>query len=189
MIRGLLRRLLLGAGPLKRTSDRLHAASRVLVLAAVLAAVPVGFAVAGTVAGVLHSTAQAQAAERTTRTATLLAPAPVASGTDGGDVLARAQWPGPHGRLTGQVLAPGGTPAGSTVVVWVDRAGRITTEPLQNSDIAVQSFTAGAVAALGLPSLVLLVHLLVVQLLDRARLRRWTAEWAAVGPLWARRIP
>lgn len=186
--RSLIRRLLLGAGPLKRTTDRLHALSRIVVLAALLAAVPVGCAVGGTVSGLLHATAQSQAAARTERTATLLADAPVASSADGGDVVARAQWLGPHGRtLSGRVLAPSGATAGSTVTVWVDRAGRITSEPMRSGDIAVQSFTAGLVAALGLPCLVLLLHLLAVQLLDRARFRRWSAEWATVEPLWAGR--
>lgn len=183
-----VRRLLLGAGPLKRTTDRLHALSRVVVLAAMLAAVPVGVAVAGRVAGVLHATAAVQTATRTERVATLLADAPVASGTDGGEVLAHGQWLGPSGRaVTGRVLASSGAVAGSTVTVWVDRAGRITEPPMRADDIAVQSFAAGTVAALGLPCLVLLLHLLAVQLLDRARLRRWTAEWSTVEPLWAGR--
>lgn len=188
MRRRLIRRLLLGAGPLKRTTDRLHALSRVVVLIAVLAAVPVGIVVAGTVSGMLHQTAQAQTAARTERTATLLTDAPVASGADGGDVLARAQWRGPQGQaMTGRVLAASGAPAGSSVPVWIDRSGQITSPPMNGGDIAVQSFTAGTVAALGLPCLVLLLHLLAVQLLDRVRLRRWTAEWATVEPLWAGR--
>lgn len=188
MNRHAIRWLLLGSGPLKRTTDRLHALSRVVVLLAVLAAVPVGLEVGTAVAVALHETAQAQAAARSARTATLLAAAPVAPSPDGGDVLAPAQWQGPHGRpVTGKVIAPSGDPAGSAVTVWLDRAGRLTTEPLRDSDIAVQSLTAGTVAALGLPTLVALMHLLVVHLLDRARLRRWAAEWASIEPLWADR--
>lgn len=188
MTRHAIRRLLLGSGPLKRTSDRLHALSRLVVLAALLAAAPVGLAVGGTVAGLLHGVAQTQAAERTERTATLLDDAPVASSADGGDVLARGQWQGPHGQpMTGLVLAPAGNSTGSTVPVWIDRAGRLISEPMRGSDIAVQSFTAGTVAALALLSIVLLLHLLAVHLLDRARLRRWTAEWSSVEPLWAGR--
>jgi hypothetical protein len=180
--------LLLGKGPLKRPTDRLHALSRVVVLAALLSAVPAGFTAGGAVAGLLHGVARTQAAERTERTATLVVGAPVASSADSGDVLARGQWLGPGGQLlTGGVLAPAGTAAGRTVPVWIDHAGRITSEPLRDGDIAVQSFTAGTVAALGLPCLVLLLHLLVVQLLDRVRLRRWTAEWTSVEPLWAGR--
>jgi hypothetical protein len=183
-----LRRLLLGAGPLKRTTDRLHALSRVLVLLAVLAAVPAGVAVGAAVAGALHGTVHAQAATHIARTATLLTEAPVVSSPDGGDVLAPAQWRGPHGRLmTGEVSAPSGDPAGSAVTIWVDRAGRLTGAPLSDEDIAAQSITAGIVAALAVPVLVLLAHLGVVRLLDRARLRRWTAEWASVEPLWAGR--
>jgi hypothetical protein len=112
----------------------------------------------------------------------------VASSPGDGDVLAPAQWQGPHGRpMTGEVIAPSGDPAGSAVAVWVDDAGRLTTEPLRAGDIAVQSLTSGIVAALAVPGLALLLHLGVVLLLDRARLRRWTAEWASVEPLWAGR--
>lgn len=186
MSRHLVRRLLLGAGPLKRTTDRLHALSRVVVLAAALVAVPLGVAVDATVSSMLHQTAHAEAAARTTRTATLLTAAPEA--TDGGDVLARGQWPGPDGRtMTGRVFAPSGASAGSTVTVWVDHTGRLTTEPVRDGDIAVQSITSGIVAGLCLLCLVLLLHLLVVHLLDRTRLRRWGVEWASIEPLWAGR--
>lgn len=158
MSRHLAHRFLLGTGPLKRTTDRLHV------------------------------TAHAQAATRMQRTATLLSDAPAASGPDGGGVLTRAEWPGPHGRvMTGDVIAPNGDPTGSAVTIWVDRAGRITTEPLRAEDIAMQSSLLGFLAALALPALLLLLHLLVVWLLDRARSRRWAAEWATVEPLWAGR--
>lgn len=183
-----VRRLLLGAGPLKRTTDRLHALSRVVLLVAVLAAVPVGAAVGAAVSGALHATAHAQSVVRAARTATLLADAPGTSSPDGGGVLAPARWSGPHGRpMTGEVIAPSGDPAGSAVTVWVDRAGRITTEPLREGDIAVQASTAGVVAALALPVVVLLLHLGVVHLLDRTRLRQWSSEWESVEPLWAGR--
>lgn len=188
MSRHLAHRFLLGAGPLKRTTDRLHALSRVVVLVAVLAAVPLGSAVGAGVADGLHATAHAQAAARVQRTATLLSDAPAASSPDGGGVLTRAEWPGPHGRvMTGQVMAPSGDPTGSAVTIWVDRAGRITTEPLRAEDIAMQSSLVGLLAALALPALLVVLHLLVVRLLDRARSRRWAAEWATVEPLWAGR--
>jgi hypothetical protein len=86
------------------------------------------------------------------------------------------------------VLAPSGTRAGGTVRVWTDSRGRITTPPLREEDIPAQAVVAGVIAALALPILAALGHLAAVELLDRARLRRWTAEWASVEPLWAGRI-
>jgi hypothetical protein len=186
MSRRLRRRLLLGRGPLTRATDRLHGLSRLVVLAAALAAVPVGIAVALTVTSALHRTADAEAAARSTRTATLLADAPVTTGPEDGDVLATAQWARPHGGLvTGSVLAPSGAAAGSTVTVWVDRAGRLTLPPLGDRDITAESLAAGVLAALGLPLVAVLAHLLAVSLIDGARLRRWAAEWLSVEPLWA----
>jgi hypothetical protein len=181
--------LLLGGGPLRRTTDRLHALSRIVVLAALLAAVPVGIVVGLALTSALHRTADAEAAARSARTATLLSDAGVATSPEDGDVLASAEWAGLHGRaVTGQVLAPGGAAAGSTVTVWLDRAGRITSPPLADRDIAAEGITAGVVAGLGLPVVAGLAHLLAVSLLDRARLRRWGAEWLTVEPLWAGRI-
>jgi hypothetical protein len=187
MSRHLGRRLLLGSGPLKRGSDRLHALSRLAVLGSVLAAVPVGILVGLLASSFLHGTARAQAAARTERTATLLAAAPVAS-PDGGDVVARAEWHGSGGQPDlGSVLAPSGAPAGTTVTVWLDARGRITTPPLRGEDITAQSVVAGALTAIALPTLVALLHLLVVHALDRGRLRRWAEEWASVEPQWAGR--
>jgi hypothetical protein len=177
--------LLLGAGPLKRTTDRLHALSRLVLLLSLLAALPLGVAADRAVSTALHRTADAQATGHARRTATLLADAPVATSPDDDLVFAPAAWTGSPGRIvTGRVLAPSGASLDSTVTVWVDSRGAITTPPLGSSDVTAESVLSGVLAALGLPLIVCLVHLLVVHLLDRARLRRWTAEWAAIEPLW-----
>lgn len=186
--RSLTRRLLLGSGPLKRTSDRLHALSRLGVFAAVLAAIPVAVVVGLAVASLMRATAAAQAAARTQHIATLLADAPAAASSDDGEVPATAGWTGPSGRfLTGTVLAPGGAAAGTRVTVWLDDRGQVTEPPLTDGDVTAEGATAGLLTAIALPTLAALVHLCVVHQLDRARLRRWTAEWASVEPLWAGR--
>jgi hypothetical protein len=188
--RHLARRLLLGSGPLKRRSDRLHALSRVGVLAAALAALPVAVVVGVATSSLLQGTAAAQAAARSERTATLLVGAPDGTSQEDGVVPAKAQWRDLDGRLrTGEVLAPMGAAAGSRVTIWLDPGGRFTTPPLRGEDITAESIAAGALAAVTLPTLVALVHLLVVNLLDRSRLRQWAHEWASVEPSWAGRAP
>ena len=77
--------------------------------------------------------ARAQAAGRHSARAVLLEPArpPAGTGPSGGVDQARtpARWqgPGPAPR-TGEVLAALGSPAGSTVTVWLDASGKLTAE-------------------------------------------------------------
>lgn len=186
--RQLARQLFLGTGPLKRTTDRLHGLSRLLVVLALLAALPFGIGVGRSVASALHRSADAQAATLAVRTATLLADAPPMADPEADGVYATATWSAPDGRpVTGRVVAPPGAHAGSTVTVWLDRNGRIASPPQAGQDITVEGITAGLLAALALPLVAGFAHLLAVTLLDRARYRRWTAEWLSVEPLWAGR--
>ena len=61
---GPVRRFTLGSGPLKRTSDRLQALSRLVLLLAVLAVVPLAGLVGTAVSGHLHEVAASVAKER-----------------------------------------------------------------------------------------------------------------------------
>jgi hypothetical protein len=83
----------------------------------------------------LSREAQAQRAALRQVPAILLEPASVrrADGTRG----MLAQWRLPDGTLrTGSVAAPGGTAAGSTVMVWVNQAGDPADPPIRQADIA-----------------------------------------------------
>ena len=66
------------------------------------------------------------------------------------ETAAFAQWRLPDGTLrTGSVLAPGGTAAGSTVMVWVNQAGDLADPPLRQREIADRTELAqGSAAAL-----------------------------------------
>jgi hypothetical protein len=99
-------------------------------------------------------------------------------------VLARWQPPGVPAR-SGLVLAPAGTPKGSTVPSWVDGPGAVTDPPADPRDVV-----AGVCIAVALTCLAsLLVQLggqtLARRALDRRRLIAWDAEWRTVGPLWS----
>jgi hypothetical protein len=192
-MRALVRRFLLGHGPLKRRSDRLQLLCRVLLLASALAAVPIAVAVGASVSGFLHATAARQAAERHQETATLLADAPAvdqatAEGPSDGLVLVLATWTAPHGHLRqGHVLAPAGSGIGTAVRIWVDARGAVTTRPLPASDVTAQVVVAGSFIAVSLPSTAVVLYLFAVWAIDGARERRWAAEWAVIEPLWAGR--
>ncbi len=59
-----------------------------------------------------------------------------------------AQWRAPDGQLrTGQVSAPAGAAAGSTVRVWVTEAGDLTARPTPERQIANRTELAQGVAA------------------------------------------
>ena len=107
----------------------------VLMAAWMVASPLVAYAAGRWAHATLSREARAQRAALRQVPATLLQPAPVrrADGTPG--VL--AQWRLPDGTLrTGPVSAPGGTAAGSTVMVWVNQAGDLADPPMRQADIA-----------------------------------------------------
>lgn len=77
-------------------------------------------------------------------------PATVLRSSPVGDGKALAQWRLPEGQLrTGSVSAPGGSAAGSTVMVWVNRAGDLADPPMRQTEIANRTELAqGSAAAL-----------------------------------------
>jgi hypothetical protein len=117
--------------------------------------------------------------------AVLLTTAP-ASGY-GHQATVRAKWTAPDGtRRTGPVPAPPAAQAGSTVMVWVDAAGRQTGQPLQPSQVRGQAVLAAIFAPVVLGFLLLGAGQLTRSALNRRRLAAWDADWQATGPQWTR---
>ena len=177
--------------PLRRRTDRIETVIRLAALILFLVGVPVVTYTAGLQADHLAlRQARAQQAADHEVTAVLLNQAPPTGIPDPYTsiqltwVLARWQLPGGPVR-TGEVLAAAGARAGSTVQVWVDRSGAITSSPPNErviaGDVCVAAVTACLVACL----LVLGSSALARRALDRLRLRAWDAEWRATGPLWS----
>ena len=78
--------------------------------------------------------------------------------------------------------APSGASAGSTVLVWTTLDGRLTSQPLQMSQVSDAAVAAGA-GAVGALAVTLLISGWVTRwALDRRRLAAWDAEWLATGP-------
>lgn len=180
---GPVRRLMLGSGPLKRTSDRVQVLSRLLLLLGVLAVVPASAVVAADVSGRLHEVARQQHADRATVPATLLFDA--AASPDGRPVPTTATWAGADGvPRSGPVPVAADARAGTVVRVWVDRAGALTSAPLGDGDIAADTVAAVVLGPGSALAAVALAHVVLVCLLDRRRARRWAEGWAAVEPLW-----
>jgi len=179
--------------PLRRGSDRIETALRLVLMILLVVAVPIAAVVAGQQADHLAlRQAQAQRATDHLVTAVLLKNAPTAGTPDPYTsvqtawVPARWQPPGQPAR-TGLVLALAGAHQGSTVRVWVDAKGAITDPPLDHRDITGQVCVAVMATCLFSLLVLLAAGALTRQALDRRRLSAWEAEWRTSEPLWSRR--
>ena len=191
----LARTLGLDGNPLRRATDRAMTWIRIGLLAAFLAGGPLAAIGAGHWmyhAGMTE--ARAQAADRHSARAVLLEPArpPVTTAASSGDdqawTLARWQGTGTAPR-TGEVLATLGSPAGSTVTVWLDASGKLTRPPLQPGQITDRIIVIAALAPTVLALSLLTALRLAQRVADRRRLAAWDAAWSTVGPQWTRRRP
>ena len=177
--------------PLRRRTDRIEAALRLVMMIMVVTAVPAAAVVAGQWAD--HAALNRAHAQQTANhlvNAVLLQQAPPTGTPDPYTsvqttwVLARWQPPGLPSR-TGEVLAIAGARKGSTVRTWIDASGAVTSPPLDHRDI-VGNVLIAVVATCFVSWLVLLaLGALARRALDRRRLAAWDAGWRASGPLWS----
>jgi hypothetical protein len=179
--------------PLRRGTDRIQAALRLVTVVVLVAGVPAAAVAAGQQADHLAlNRAHAQQATERLVTAVLLQNAPAAGipdpYTDVQTVWVPARWqpPGQPPR-TGQVLAVAGARQGSTVQTWIDSSGAVTAPPMDHRDIAGDVCVAVVATCLVSWLLLLVSGALARRALDRRRLRAWEAEWRASGPLWSGR--
>jgi hypothetical protein len=176
--------------PLRRGTDRVEAALRLVMILLMVVAVPAAAVAAGRWADhyALHR-AQLQRAVNHQVTAVLLEDAPVSGVPDPYTsvrtawVPARWQPPGQPPR-TGEVRALAGARKGSTVRTWIDPSGAVT-DPPPNHRIVVDVWLAVMATCLVSWVLLMVAGVLVRRVLDRRRLRAWEAEWRASGPLWS----
>ncbi|MGY1592483.1 hypothetical protein ACI789_12145 [Geodermatophilus sp. SYSU D00965] len=193
-LRRSLRWFTLGSGPLKRGSDRVQVAGRLVVVLSLLVAPPLAVAATAATTRQLEALAAEEAAERSHVDAVLLEDAPAEAGAGHGDeervtVPARAVWPVPGGaERQGIVLVHPGTAAGTTVPVWVHRDGHITRAPLDRNRIDGSALTTGVGLFLGIPLVTWVLYALLCAALDAQRDRRWARGWAAVEPEWVTRL-
>jgi hypothetical protein len=196
--RRLVRRATLGSGPLKRRTDRVQLAARlVLLVAVVLAPIPAAVVV-GTSTARLEAVATAQAAERRLVDAVLLDDARRSDdriGVQPGSVVVpvvvpvRAGWQQP-GELPHEatVYVPPGTRAGTPVQVWLGPDGEAVAPPLARGDIPGRAMSSGVLVLLIVPLGAWGLYAALVVALDAHRMHRWGEEWAAVEPRWGTRL-
>ena len=178
--------------PLRRGTDRVEGALRLVMIIVVVAVVPATAVAVGRWADhyVLHQAQARQAADHQV-TAVLLRDAPATGTPDPYTsvptawVPARWQPPGQPLR-TGEVLAVAGARKGSTVRTWIDPSGAVTDPPLDHRVIRGDILMAVTATLLVSGLLLLGTAGLARRMLDRRRMRAWEAEWRASGPLWSR---
>ena len=177
--------------PLRRGTDRVEGALRLVMIIVVVVAMPAAAVAAGRWADhyVRHQ-AQVQRAADHQVAAVLLRDAPATGIPDPYTTVetawvpARWQPPGQPAR-SGEVLAVAGARKGSTVRTWIDPSGAVTDPPLDNRVIVGDVWLA-VMATLVVSGLLLLAAgALARRMFDRRRLRAWEAEWRASGPLWS----
>jgi hypothetical protein len=176
--------------PLRRGTDRVEGALRLVMIILVVAVIPAAVA-AGRWADhyALHR-AKAQMAVDHLVTAVLLQNAPVTGVADPYASLhttwAPARWqpPGQPPR-TGEVLAVAGARQGSTVRTWIDPSGAITDPPMDHRVIVGDVSLAVTTTLLVSGLLLLAAWTLARRVLDRRRRHAWETEWRACGPLWS----
>jgi hypothetical protein len=187
----LARRFGFDHNPLRRRSDLIEAWLLPAAIAAFLILSPL---LVGAASRVVHdeNAAVAQAQRSWHRaTAVLLEAVPGPLMTDNGAntwmTWTPARWNTGGRQHVGPVPASAGTSAGSSVTIWLDRAGNVQTPPL--TAVAVQDrVVLAALIALSALAAVLAAGALIGNcLLDHRRLTKWGTAWLSVGPQWSRR--
>lgn len=185
------RRLGLDHNPLRRRSDVIEAWLLPAVIAVFLALGPVVVVAAGAWAHAQNAAVQ-QAQRSWHRVPAVLlqaVPGPVMSdnGANSWTTWTPARWNAGGRPHVGQVPAVSGTSAGSTVPVWLDRAGHVQAPPLTAGQVRDRAMLAAVVGLTGLAVILAGLALVSRRLLDRRRLAGWETAWLSVGPHWSRR--
>jgi hypothetical protein len=171
--------------PLRRRCDRAEAA----ILAGLVAAFILGGSLAALAAGrwAYDSALRAEHAGQAARRQVAAVLVTTASEQGWSPATARARWTAPGGaRRTGWVPVPAGAPAGTSVRVWVDAAGRPAEPPLRHAQVVGQAVMAAAAAVFAVAMLLGGAGWCARRVADRRRLAAWDAAWRAAGPRWSR---
>jgi hypothetical protein len=188
---GLVRLWRPDGNPLRRTADRVEGVVMAVLIAAFLTGAPLAALAAGHAAAVTGSRIEHAQASWHPVPAVLLRNAAAGSHPmfqASLEALVPARWTAPDGKpRSGEVYAPGGAKAGSTVLVWADGSGRLTDMPLRPGDVTEEIALAASLTTVAVAAVLALIGFLARWVLDRRRLAAWDARWKATGPQWTGR--
>ncbi|MFJ3235262.1 hypothetical protein [Streptomyces sp. NPDC086787] len=179
-----------GHNPLKRHSDVVEAwivlVTWVLVLLGGVFAG--GMAARATDSAFAARRAQVHAVSAVLTDDAATIPAGGSGGYDDGRVWAAVRWTDAGDTVhTGRAKVFPGSPVGSRLTVWTDRAGRIVSEPPSGAGATLQVVLTGALVAPLAGATVWAGGWLVRARLFRRCLADWDEEWQQVGPEWRKR--
>ncbi|MFC8141022.1 hypothetical protein ACFUKV_04525 [Streptomyces paradoxus] len=135
-------------------------------------------------AGTVERAAERQRAESRQVTAVVVedAPGPCPARTASDHrVWGKVRWTAPDGSTHREEarVAPR-APAGSTISVWVNRSGDVTSRPVSSGEVWLHTAMGGALAGFFAGGTVLAAAWLTRLALDRRRLAQWDAEWERI---------
>ncbi|WP_030251088.1 MULTISPECIES: hypothetical protein [unclassified Streptomyces] len=108
------------------------------------------------------------------------APAPARAASDH-RVWGKVRWTAPDGSThREEARVPPRAPAGSTIPVWVNRSGALTTPPVTEGEAWLHTAMGGGLAGAFAGGVVLGAVWLARLSLDRRRMARWDAEWERI---------
>jgi hypothetical protein len=174
--------------PLRRRTDRLESAARVLLGLLFLVGGPLLASVAGN--WTLHAGQSEMRQQQSWRQVSAVvlqsAPRPFYSYGSISAYWVAGRWRAPSGvSRTGEVPAQAGVPAGASVKIWVNEAGQLTGRPPLSGHVVVLRMVLAEIGAVGgLVIALLLLFSLIRWQLNRRRMANWAMEWAAFGPRW-----
>jgi hypothetical protein len=188
----LSRRLGVDGNPLRRRADKIEAWLTPAAIAVFLGLCPViGIGVSAWAHAENAAVERAELTSWHSVRAVLLQPAPGPAQSDNGantwTVWVPARWSTGGRQYKRAVPVPAGTPARSTVTVWLNRVGAVQTPPASASQVAWLADTATAIGLAALAVVLGLLAWLVRRALDQRRLAGWESAWLTVGPRWSRR--
>ena len=187
--RSLVRLLLFGTGPLKRTSDRVEIVFRLLLLAAVVAAAPIGILQGSATYDDEGAVTPQQARDHQAVRAEVVAD-PASADALPPDALVEAPvtFTAPDGTAvstTVQLWAT--THAGDRITLWVSPHGRLTGPPEESPRSLGHAVWVGALTGLTVPAAAWALLGCAHLALDARRSRQWQNEWGAVEREWSSR--
>ena len=176
--------------PLRRASDRAETRVLLLLVMVLLAGAPLAAAASGAWAHAMAQRAElAQAASTSRVTAVVVStPTPPAVGYEDFVSTAKARWTAPDGAVvTGLVPVTVGTSVGAKLRMWTTRDGQVTSQPLNDSQVASLTVLGEITGAAALAATLALAGALARCWLNRRRLAGWDADWQSTGPRWTTR--
>lgn len=100
-------------------------------------------------------------------------------------IWAEVRWTAADGSPhTGQARVEPGSTAGTPVVVWTDREGRLVTKPASASQAGLRAGLSGVLVGVCAGAVPLGGGRLLRKRLDRQRMEQWDTEWEKFGPQW-----